>query len=364
MKNNLFFSFLLLFMYHGISQDSLATTSEVDTTIINTIVIRKTQERIKHIPRSAKLTNPHISFKKTRPLSKKFKRFRVPSFWIKTNHFGVRINEAAFVNWNAGGNNSITALGDLKFERNYKFRYIQWDNYLELRYGLNAQEDRKLRKSGDAIRMSSTFGYRKDTITNWYYSVKANLRTQFSNGYKYPNRESPISRFMAPGYFFFGAGTSYITPDQKFNLYTSPVTLKATYVLDQRLADNGAFGVKKAVKDVNGEIITPGETVFVELGFLITNTWQTNIAKNVKMKHRLSLYTDYLSSFGNVDVDWELNFDLTVNKYIKANIGTHIIYDDDILFDEIKDSNGLVTDSGVPRIQFKQILGVGVSYDF
>ncbi len=364
MKYHLFFSFLFLFIYNGTSQDSLSTASEVDTTIVNTIVIRKTQEKIKHIPRSAKLTNPYISFKRTTPLSKKFKRFRIPSFWIKENHLGVSFNEAAFVNWNAGGNNSITGLANLKVERNYKFRYIQWDNYLELKYGLNAQEDRKLRKSGDEIRMSSTFGYRKDTITNWYYSVKANVRTQFSNGYKYPDRTTPISRFMAPGYFFFGAGNSYITPDQKFNLYTSPVTLKATYVLDQRLADNGAFGVKKAITDANGEIITPGETVFVELGLLITNTWQTNVAKNVKMKHRVSLYTDYLSSFGNVDVDWELNFHLTVNKYIKANIGTHIIYDDDILFDEIKDANGLVIDSGVPRIQFKQILGVGILYDF
>ncbi len=355
--------FLITFALPSFSQDSLATTSEIDTTIINTIVIRKNQEKIKHIPRGAHLTNPYVSFKKTKPLAKKFKRFRVPSFWIKKNQLGIRVSEVAFVNWNAGGNNSISGLGSLKFERNYKFRYVQWDNELELRYGLNAQEDQKLRKTDDNIRMSSTFGYRRDTISNWYYSVKANLRTQFSNGYKYPDRTTPISRFMAPGYFFFGAGTSYITPDQKFNLYISPLTLKSTYVLDQRLADKGAFGVKKATLDTNGNIITPGETVFVELGFLLTNTWLTNIAKNVKMRHRLSLYTDYLTSFGNVDVDWELNFDLKVNKYIKANIGTHIIYDDDILFDEVKE-NGIVVDAGIPRIQFKQLLGVGVSYDF
>lgn len=363
-KNILFISFLCLFGNISFSQDSLATTSELDTTIVNTIVIRKTQEKIKHIPRSAKLTNPYVSFKKTKPLGKKSKRFRVPSFWIKVNNLEIALNEAAFVNWNAGGNNSITGIGNLKFERNYKFRYIQWDNYLDLKYGLNAQEDQKLRKSGDEIRMSSTFGYRQDTITNWYYSVKANLKTQFTNGYKYPDRTTPISRFMAPGYFFFGAGTSYITPDQNFNLYTSPLTLKATYVLDQRLADSGAFGVTKAITDTNGNVLTQGETVFVELGLLITNTWKTSIAKNVKINHRLSLYTDYLSSFGNVDVDWELNFDLTVNKYIKASIGTHVIYDDDILFDEIKDTDGIVIDVGVPRIQFKQILGVGIKYDF
>ena len=82
------------------------------------------------------------------------------------------------------------------------------------------------------------------------------------------------------------------------------------------------------------------------------------------LKHRLSLYTDYLRRFGNIDVDWELNIDLQVNKYIVTTIGTHVIYDDDILFDEQKNAAGLVTDPGETRIQFKQLLGVGVSYAF
>ncbi len=41
-----------------------------------------------------------------------------------------------------------------------------------------------------------------------------------------------------------------------------------------------------------------------------------------------------------------------------------MIYDDDILFDRIVDANGIVTDPGEPRLQFKQTLGVGVSYQF
>ena len=120
----------------------------------------------------------------------------------------------------------------LRFERNYKFRYIKWDNYLQLRYGLNAQEGRKLRKTDDAIKLVLHLAI-VGILTNWYYSVKANFNTQFSNGYKYPDRSTPISRFMAPGYFFLGAGTSYISEDQKFNLYISPLTQKSTFVLDQ-----------------------------------------------------------------------------------------------------------------------------------
>jgi len=336
----------------------------IDTTVVDTVVIRRTLKKIKFVPRSVDLMNPVVSFKRTKALNDKPHRFRVPSFWTNVNKLGANFSEVAFINWNAGGNNSISALGNARFERNYKFRYIQWDNFMDLRYGLNIQEEQKLRKTDDAIRLSSTFGFQRDTISNWYYSARANFNTQFSNGYKYPDRTTPISRFMAPGYSFLGAGTSYITKDQKLNIYISPITQKTTFVLDENLANKGAFGVRKAVLDANGNIIEEGEKVFLEFGFLLTSQYEKEIWKNMLLKHRLSLYTDYLRRFGNIDVDWELNIDLQVNKYIVTTIGTHLIYDDDILFDEQTNAAGLVIDPGDTRIQFKQLLGVGVSYAF
>ncbi|MDC6390935.1 DUF3078 domain-containing protein [Maribacter sp. PR1] len=363
--------FYLLFFVSAISfaQDTIPSpivpdTVVIDTTVIDTIVIRKTQEKIKHIPRGVNLMNPIISFKRTKPLKDKYDRFRVPSFWTKENTLGINLSEVAFVNWNAGGDNAISGLGFLKFVRNYKFRYFKWDNNIELRYGLNAQDGRKIRKTEDEIRLSSNVGYRRDTISNWYYSVQLNFNTQFSNGYKYPDRETPISRFMAPGYLFFGAGTSYISENQKFNLYLSPLTQKSTFVLDQELADKGAFGVDKAVLDANGNVVTPGENHRMELGILVTHKWEFNVAQNIDVNSRLNLYTDYLKSFGNVDVDWELNIKMRVNKYILTTLGTHLIYDDDILFDEVENDAGVITDPGIPKIQFKQVLGVGVAVDF
>jgi DUF3078 family protein len=359
-------SILILFIcYNSIwAQDPIPNGNALNSAAMDTVVIRRTLVKIKFIPRGVNLTNPVISFNKTKPLLKESNTFRIPSFWTEINSLGLNLSEVAFVNWNAGGNNSVSALSNARFERNYKFRYIKWDNFIQLKYGLNAQEGRKIRKTDDAFRFSSTFGYRRDTISNWYYSVKANFNTQFAKGYKYPDRTTPISRFMSPGYFFLGAGTSYISESQKFNLYISPLTQKATFVLDQELADKGSFGVKKAILDTNGNIITPGENQYVELGFLITNKWETTVAKNVGLRHNLVLYTDYISSFGNIDVDWELNLNLKVNKYVTTNIGTHMIYDDDILFDRLVDANGIVTDEGSPKLQFKQLLGVGVRYDF
>ncbi len=346
------------------AQDTIVPPQEPDTTIIDTIVIRAVQERIKYIPRGVNLTNPVISFNKTRSRTKRFNRFKIPSFWRVENTLGLNVSEVAFVNWNAGGDNAFSALANAKFVRNYKFRYVQWNNDLVLRYGFNIQEGQKLRKTEDAIRFSSSFGYRRDTLTSWYYSAKVKFNTQFSNGYKYPDRTMPISRFMAPGYLFVGGGISYIPEGKNFNLYISPLTQKATFVLDQDLANDGAFGVQKAVRDSTGTILKEGEKKFIELGISITNEWETPIWENVSLDHRISLYTDYLRSFGNVDIDWELNFQFTVNDFIKANFGTQIIYDDDIRFNQIIADDGSVLSSGVPRIQFRQMLAIGLSYSF
>ena len=346
------------------AQDTIVPPQEPDTTIMDTIVIRAVQEKIKYIPRGVNLTNPVISFKKTRSRTKRFNRFKIPSFWRTENTLGLNVSEVAFVNWNAGGDNAFSALANAKFVRNYKFRYIQWNNDLVLRYGFNIQEGQKLRKTEDAIRFSSSFGYRRDTLTSWYYSAKVKFNTQFSNGYKYPDRTMPISRFMAPGYLFVGGGISYIPEGKNFNLYISPLTQKATFVLDQDLANDGAFGVQKAVRDSTGTILKEGETKFIELGISMTNEWETPIWENVSLDHRISLYTDYLRSFGNIDIDWELNFLFTVNDFIKANFGTQIIYDDDIRFNQIIADDGSIQSPGVPRIQFRQMLAIGLSYSF
>lgn len=288
----------------------------------------------------------------------------IPTYWQKLNAFSFNLSEAAFVNWNAGGDNSISATTKLLFKRDYAKQNLSWQNELEMRFGWNAQEGRQWRKTDDAIRLSSTFGYRKDTLTNWYYSAKVSFQTQFADGFKYPDRSRPISRFMAPGYLFLGAGVSYITKDKAFDLYISPLTHRSTFVLDQELANSGAFGVRSAVFDTDGNILREGSRLFTSFGFQLTHNWEDRLMKNVSFDHRLNLYTDYLRDFGNIDIDWEIEFILTVNQYIQTRVGTQIIYDDDIRFDVVLDADGNITDPGVPKVQLRQWLNLGVNFSF
>ena len=237
----------------------------------------------------------------------------------------------------------------------------EWVNELTFRYGINKQDGLEMRKSDDEFRFNSTFGYRKDTLSNWYFSSKFNFNTQFTNGYSYPNTENPISKPFAPAYTFLGIGANYYIKEKSFNVYISPLTLKNTLVLDQELADSGAFGMTKATYDSAGNLLTHGEKSRTELGFLVTNYYKKEIWKNITMENRLSLYSDYINNFGNIDVEWRLQFDLVVNQYVKANIGAHLIYDDDVK--TIEEVNGQKVESGA-KVQLRQALGVGMVYNF
>ena len=281
--------------------------------------------------------------------------------WRNKNKVGFDISQIAFINWSAGGNSAISGLIKGDFSRVYTKGNQKSVNELIVRYGLNQQDGVELRKTEDLIQLSSTFGYRKDSITNWYHSAKFNFNTQFSNGYAYPNTEKAISRLFAPAYIFLGVGTENSSKSKHRVFYLSPFTFKTTFVLDQTLANQGAFGVTEAIVDSNDMIITNGKQIRTELGFLFSSYYKKEIAKNIVWVNKLVLFTDYINKFGNIDIDYDFKLDMTVNQYVKVNIGARIIYDDDIKAKEEQDGKQVTLG---PKLQIRQMLGVGLVYTF
>lgn len=282
-------------------------------------------------------------------------------YWEKTNRLGLDFNQIAFVNWSAGGDNSISGLVKGEFGRKYIKGRLVWDNLLNMRYGINKQSEREMRKTDDVIELNSTFGYKSSAISDWYYVAKLNFKTQFTNGYNYPDTDNPVSGWMAPAYLFVGAGAEYVHPKTEMKFYISPITHKATFVNNQTLADQGAFGVNKAEKDEFGNIIRKGSRYRAEIGFLVSSEWKKEIFKNMFYQHKITLYSDYVDNFGNIDFMFEMKLDLKVNDYVRANVGTYMIYDDNVRTKVVKDG---VTSMEGPKMQFKQTLGVGLTYAF
>ncbi|WP_441859325.1 DUF3078 domain-containing protein [Mesonia sp.] len=309
---------------------------------------------------AVKLAPKEIVFFNILPKRSKKIREKHPdkTFWKQRNAIGLDVSEVAFVNWNAGGSNSISGLLNVELKRVYERANIRWNNELIARYGIVKQKEQIIQKTDDNFEINSTIGYRGDTLSNWFYSAKLNFQTQFSNGYNYPDVSNEISTLMSPAYIFVGIGSEYGGNLEFLNLYASPLTVKSTIVGDQDLANAGSFGVTPAIRDEEGNVIQKGENTRTEVGILLTSEFNTKLFDNIGLSNKLKFYTDYLNNFGNIDVNWELNLNFRVNNYVLAKIGSHLKYDDDIKAKQ-ENADGEQVEVG-PKVQWKQQLGIGV----
>ncbi len=283
-------------------------------------------------------------------------------YWKKGGLISLNFSQASFTNWAAGGENALSGVALFNAFSNYKKDKNSWDNSIDLAYGLLQSGTSAVRKNEDKIDLSSKYG-RYAFYNHWYYSALLNFKSQFADGYNFPNDSVVISRFMAPGYLLGAIGLDY-KPNDYFSLFISPVTSKTTFVNDQRLADAGAFGVDEAEYDINGIKIKDGKLVRTEVGGYLRMTYKKDIVKNVNFGTKLELFSNYFENPGNIDVNWEILIGMKINKYLSASISTQMIYDHDIPVPFERKVNGTNQPGAGPRLQFKEVLSIGFSYKF
>lgn len=281
-------------------------------------------------------------------------------YWEKGGLTTLTFNQVSLSNWAAGGENAITTTAFMNLFANYKKEDLTWDNSLDLGYGITKQGDAPFIKNDDRIEANSKFG--KYFTRKLYYSALVNFRTQFAPGFSTPAQTERISDFMSPGYLNLLIGLDY-KPSKKFTALFAPLSGKVTFVTDQVLADQGAFGVEAAVLDALGNVVTPGKNVRGEFGGYFKLAFNYDVFKNINFSTKLDLFSNYLVKPQNIDVNWETLLTMKVNKFFSANFGTLLIYDDDIKIGIDSNSDGVI-DYKAPRTQFKQLFGFGFSYKF
>lgn len=280
--------------------------------------------------------------------------------WKTGGVFSVNLTQTSLTNWNAGGQNSVSVNGLLSVFANYKKGNSTWDNSLDLGYGILQQDGIGVRKTDDKIDFTSKYGQK--AFKNWYYAGLVNFKSQMTAGYNYPDDSTEISNFLAPGYVLVAIGMDF-KPSDVFTLFISPLTMKTTIVNDQTLANAGAFGVDPAEYNDLGVLISEGKTIRSEYGGYLRVQFKKDIMKNVNLQSRLELFSNYAEEPTHIDVNWETLISMKVNKYISATILTQLIYDHDI--DIGVDTNGDdIIDKIGPRTQFKEVLGIGLTYKF
>ncbi|WP_423148640.1 DUF3078 domain-containing protein [Rubrolithibacter danxiaensis] len=263
------------------------------------------------------------------------------NYWKNWIAFGINLNQAAFSNnWSGGGVNSI-ALGT---NFNYKVDYTKEDrNYVSevvLQYGKLKNRDQLERKTNDRIFWDNKLALK--VSKNWNFFGSVSFESQFDRGYNFGKdsvgneTRTLISGFMSPGYLTESLGFEY-KPSKYFWLRLGTGTARQTFVLDNDLylTNPKNYGVE------------PGKSFRNELALQVVASIDKNIASNINLKSRYSLFANY-EKLGNID--HRLDFLLTANitRFVNVGINAIAVYDDD----------------ASTKIQASQALSLGLAYKF
>lgn len=279
--------------------------------------------------------------------------------WKKGGVLAINLAQTSLSNWTAGGQNSVAVNGIFSGFANYKRNGSVWDNSLDVGYGLLKQgKTTGYRKTDDKFDFLSKYGL--EAFKNVYYAVLFNFKTQMASGYDYPNDsvKTKISNLFSPAYLLLAIGMDY-KPSNHFSAFIAPLTARVIIVGDTALSNAGAFGVdpgKKSKSEVGGYL----RVIYTR------NDFKSEFLKNISFTTKIDLFSNYADKPQNIVVNWETMIALKVNKFISANLNTQLLYDPKITIPSDRNGNGIIeAGEGVKsKVQFKEILGVGLSYNF
>jgi hypothetical protein len=261
--------------------------------------------------------------------------------WTKKGNFSLLFNQSNFNNWAAGGENNLSGNLGINYDFNYKKKDVTWDNKIIASYGLVKTKNSPFeKKTDDRLEMNSLLGKKAKGL--WYYSAILNFKTQIAKGYIYGKDangaeiRTETTNLLSPGYLTFGPGMLWKKSNNvKFNL--APLTSKITIVdSDFTVPNKGYFGVEE------------GKNLRYELGFYGSGYYKFNLMTNVSLENIVSVYSNYIEKPQNIDLDYQINIVMRINRYLSTNLSMQAIYDD----------------NAFQGFQTRQVFGLAVNFGF
>lgn len=283
-----------------------------------------------------------------------------------TGNYGININQLALSNWAAGGENSSTGkaianLTLLNVRKKHESKLVG-----AFAFGISRYSDRRIEKSDDKMDLTLTMTHKNRKGLN--FSMVSTFNTQFADGFSYPNDSVRVSTFFAPAYLTLSGGYTFKTKKDELQVYISPIAGKITFVTAQDLADQGRFGVKPGYYDADS-IWIPGENSLSALGANVIINYKQAIGKNINYLTVLNCYYNYSEKRDDgrikMDVNWENTVNFVINKGISVILFVHLKYDHNTTFPVYETIEGVETVvDNVPKIQFKESLGIALMHTF
>ena len=279
-----------------------------------------------------------------------FSNIRLDSVWISPTSYYISkgkittlLNQSQYKNWIAGGVNNLSLTLILDYDFTLKNGDLEWINRIDGAYGLVKNQDEDIKKNEDRLELYSLLALKNKG--RWSYSAVFNLKSQWSNGYEYAPLPNGIidrtltTKFLSPAHSLVGLGMFYKRDD---NFWFNYALLSARYIIvntvftESLLDGENYFGVEK------------GKSSRFEAGGIISAYYKKEIMKNMHMENKLNLFQNYLEDPLNIDVDYTLSLEFTINQFFSTNILVQILYDD----------------NAIPEIQLKEVFGVSFNVNF
>ena len=286
-------------------------------------------------------------------------------YWKFTGIVGANASQTGLFNWAAGGDNNVTAFVFANLTLSFKKDKWTWDSNLDTELGemYSADLNPKWRKANDKIDFTTKVGYQMHP--QFFLTLLGSFKSQYRPGFKYLNDEEGnkelISNWLSPSYTDLALGVEY-RPNSIFTIGVYPVAGRMTTCMEESLRENYGLPMRE-----DGTY----KPVMLNMGLRINGGINYDLVKNLKIISTLTLFTPYTArlhdpengqKFGNFDVDWDVAIAYQFLNVLNVSLRTSLKYYDKVLIDG--PAWGKYHEGPRARVQFKEVIGVGIGYSF
>ncbi len=285
--------------------------------------------------------------------------------WKFTGMVGLNASQTALFNWAAGGDNNITGFLYANMTLSYKKNKWTWDSNLDTELGetYSSALNPKWRKANDKINFTTKGGFQMHP--QWYLTLLGSFKSQYCPGYNYLNDEEGnkelISKWVSPSYTDLALGIEY-RPNDIFTVGVYPLAGRMTTCKEEILRPN--YGLSQREDGTY-------KPVMLNMGLRINGGINYTLVKNLKIISTVTLFTPYTArihdkvngqKFGNFDVDWDFAISYSFFKVFSVSLMTSLKYYDKVMIDG--PAWRKYHEGPRSRVQFKEVIGLGIGYSF
>lgn len=281
-----------------------------------------------------------------------FAQDTLPKAWRYEGLLSVQASQTALSNWRAGGQNQLGGSIQGQSTLTYARKRTSITSTLSTQYGLlKVTPQRSFRKTQDLLLLLVRYRYALHSKDRWALVALLDGRTQWTASYRYLGDsilKPAESAFLSPLYGQFSVGVSY-RPFSKWQISLLPLSGRVTYVRLAHLANAGAFGLRPALRDENGNILSPARKTLWEVGSRFTSNLELSLSKSFTLKHFLDVFGSYSHTPWGPVIFSQLQAAYQLKSWLALTFSQQLIYDPRIA-------------SGPEALQLLTTWGIGFTY--